>query len=244
MRKMLLLLAGLLTASQVLAEEPAGHPDDPWEGWNRGVFAFNETLDTYALKPVTKGYKAITPDPVEKGVSNFFGNLGEVVTVVNDLLQGKFGQAANDTGRVLINSTLGIAGIFEVAEPMGLEKSEGEDFGQTLATWGSGQGNYLMLPFFGPSTLRDAPGRVVDSFVNPVGYVDHVPTRNTIMGVGIIDTRAEILEVEKLAPEGDKYTYLRDIYLQRRDFLINDGAVEDDFGSYGDDDEYYDSEYE
>jgi phospholipid-binding lipoprotein MlaA len=240
MKKLIFLLIGTLFIQQALAE--SNHADDPWEGWNRKVFAFNEVLDTYAMKPLAKGYQAVAPEPVEKGVSNFFGNLGEVVTIVNDLLQGKFGQAANDTGRVLINSTLGVAGLFEVAEPMGLAKSDGEDFGQTLATWGTGQGRYLVLPFFGPSSLRDAPGTVVDAFLHPIGYVEHVPTRNSLIGGRLIDTRAQLLDAEKLI-KGDKYSFIRDVYLQRREYLINDGNVEDDFGGYDEEDGYYDSGY-
>jgi len=146
MKKILLLLTGIIFASHSLAESNVNQ-DDPWESWNRKVFVFNDTLDTYALKPIAKGYRAVTPDPVETSISRVFSNLGEVITVVNDLLQGKLSQAANDTGRVLINSTFGLAGIFEVADGMGLEKSYGEDFDQTLAVWGVGQGNYLILPF-------------------------------------------------------------------------------------------------
>ena len=239
MIKVILLLTGILFINQSVAE--GGHPDDPWEGWNRKVFVFNETLDTYVLKPVAKGYKAVAPAPVEKGVSNFFDNIGEVGNIVNDLLQGKLEQAANDTGRVLINSTLGIAGFFEIAEPMGLKKSDGEDFGQTLAAWGVGQGNYLMIPFLGPSTLRDGPGKVVDAYTNPISYVDHVPTRNTLLGSSVVDVRAELLDVEKLA-KGDRYSLVRDVYLQRREFLIHDGEVVDDFGRYEESDDYYDSD--
>lgn len=239
MKKILLLLTGIIFASHSLAESNVNQ-DDPWESWNRKVFVFNDTLDTYALKPIAKGYRAVTPDPVETSISRVFSNLGEVITVVNDLLQGKLSQAANDTGRVLINSTFGLAGIFEVADGMGLEKSYGEDFDQTLAVWGVGQGNYLILPFLGPSSVRGVPGKFADSFVNPIGYVDHVPTRNTLYGTELISMRADLLDIEKLA-SGDKYTFMRDVYLQRREFLINDGDVEDDFGGYGD--EYQDEEY-
>ena len=130
------------------------------------------------------------PNPLEKGVDNFFGNLGEVTNVVNDLLQGKFGQAAHDSGRFLINTTLGIGGLFDVAQRAGLEKSDGEDFGQTLAVWGVGEGPYLMLPLIGPSTLRDAPSKFVDSITSPFSYVDDVRTRNAARGVDLLAKRA------------------------------------------------------
>lgn len=206
------------------------NPSDPWEGFNRKVFVFNDTLDGYVLKPIAKGYKFVTPDVVELGVSNVFGNLGEVGNIVNDLLQAKIGQAGNDTGRLLINSTLGLAGIFDVASHMGLKKSDGEDFGQTLAAWGVDSGPYVMLPLFGPSSIRDGFGTGADSFLNPIRYVDHVPTRNSATFTDLVDTRAGLLSVED-AISGDKYVFLRDVYLQRREFLIKDGDVEDSFGS-------------
>jgi len=162
-----------------------------------------------------------------------FSNLGEVLNIVNDVLQGKIGQAGNDTGRLFLNSTFGIAGFFDVARHAGLEKSDGEDFGQTFATWGVGEGAYVVLPFLGPSTLRDAPGLLLDSVFDPIGEIDHVPTRNQVYGTKVLSTRAGLLEAEKLV-KGDKYTFIRDVYLQRRQFLVNDGEVEDDFG----DDDY------
>ncbi|MDX2465173.1 MAG: VacJ family lipoprotein [Porticoccus sp.] len=230
MKWTMLLLMGFLVSSQVVADS-AEITQDPWEGFNRKVFIFNDTLDTYALKPVAKGYRAVTPDPVEDGISRMFSNLGEIVNVLNDVLQGKFGQAGNDTGRFLVNTTIGLVGFFDVADDLGLPKNEGEDFGQTLGVWGVGEGPFLMLPLFGPSTLRDGPARIVDQLVNPISEVDHVPTRNTIYGVDIISTRADLLKAEELV-SGDKYSFIRDVYLQRREFLLNDGKVEDDFGSY------------
>ncbi len=214
---------------------------DPFEPVNRAVFSFNETADRYVLKPAARGYRAVTPDPVENGIARMFDNLGEIVNVANALLQGKFVQAGNDSGRFLVNSTVGVAGFFDVAQVMGLEKNDGEDFGQTLGVWGLRRGPYLVVPFLGPSTLRDAPARYADSFLNPVRYVDHVPTRNTIIGTSLLSTRARLLEAEKLT-RGDKYIFVRDVYLQRRVYLIRDGQVEDTFGSdygeYGDESEY------
>ena len=212
---------------------------DPLEPYNRVMFQFNETADRYFMKPVARGYRAVTPDPVERGLSRMFDNVGEVVNVANDLLQGKFDQAANDAGRLLINSTLGLAGFFDVAADMGLDKSDGEDFGQTLGRWGLGSGPYLVLPFLGASTLRDGPARFVDGQIDPISDIDHIPTRNSIYGVDLVVTRAELLKAEELVT-GDRYTFIRDVYLQRREYLVNDGEFEDPFGGdYGDPDDYY-----
>jgi phospholipid-binding lipoprotein MlaA len=225
-----LLLAVLLLPGVVMAGSDQA---DPLEGYNRVMFSFNDKADRWVLKPVAKGYRYVTPDFFERGVSRMFSNLGEVLNVANDLLQGKVGQAGNDGGRLLINSTIGIAGFFDVAKHAGLEKSDGEDFGQTFGVWGVGEGAYVVLPFLGPSTLRDAPSLLLDSVFNPIGEVDHVPTRNQLYGARVVSVRADLLETEKLI-KGDKYTFIRDIYLQRRQFLVNDGEVEDDFG----DDDY------
>ncbi len=231
-------MALLSVSAGVMAEDASDskNPADPWEGFNRGVFAFNDTVDGAVLKPLTKGYKAVTPDVVETGVSNVFSNLGEVGNIVNGLLQFKLGQASNDTGRLLVNSTFGLAGLFDVAKHMGLEKGTGEDFGQTLAAWGVESGPYIVLPLLGPSTIRDGVGLPADSYLNPVSHIDHVPTRNTAYGAGLLDTRSSLLGAES-AISGDRYSFIRDAYLQRREYLINDGAVEDDFGADLDDDE-------
>ncbi|GAA6152446.1 MlaA family lipoprotein [Pseudoteredinibacter isoporae] len=225
-------------AAGAVAEEAQEkkNPADPWEGFNRGVFAFNDAVDGAVLKPIAKGYKAVTPDVVETGVSNVFSNLGEVGNIVNGLLQFKLGQASNDTGRLLINSTFGLAGIFDVAKHMGLEKGTGEDFGQTLAAWGVESGPYVVLPLLGPTTVRDGVGLPADSYLNPISHVDHVPTRNSAYGADLIDTRASLLGAEG-AISGDKYSFIRDAYLQRREYLINDGKVEDDFGADLDEEE-------
>lgn len=233
MKRTMLLLMGILLSVQVLADSSASEgTQDPWEGFNRKVFVFNDTLDTYALKPVAKGYRAITPDPVEDGVSRMFSNVGEIVNVVNDLLQGKFRQAGNDTGRFLVNTTIGLVGFFDVADDLGMPKNDGEDFGQTLGVWGVGEGPYLVLPLLGPGTLRDGPAKIVDFLIDPISEIDHVPTRNQIHGVGVVSGRADLLKAEELI-SGDKYSFIRDVYLQRREYLLNDGQVEDDFGGYG-----------
>lgn len=223
-------LPGIL-AGVILLAGPAAHAskEDPWEGMNRKIFAFNEFVDRYVLKPVARAYDWITPKPVDDHVTNVFENLEDVGIFLNDVLQGKFSDASTDAGRFLINSSIGVAGIFDVATSMGLEKHE-EDFGQTFASWKIASGPYVVLPFFGPSTLRDAVGRIPGAYAMPQRYIDHVPTRNSIYGVDIVDTRSDLLKAEELI-QGDRYTFIRDVYLQRREFLIADGEVEDDFTS-------------
>lgn len=203
--------------------------EDPWESFNRKIFVFNDTVDKYFFKPVVQGYVWLAPELVERGVSNIFSNLGDVGVMVNNLCQAKPRDALTDAGRVLLNSSIGLAGFFDVATKMGLEKHE-EDFGQTLGRWHVGAGPYIVLPLLGPSTVRDAFGLVPDTYLNPQNYIDHVPTRNSVYGVDMVDTRATLLDAEKLI-QGDRYSFIRDVYLQRRDFLVHDGVIEDDFTS-------------
>ncbi|WP_446739674.1 MlaA family lipoprotein [Pseudomonas sp. TH07] len=201
--------------------------DDPWESINRPIFTFNDKLDTYALKPLAQGYQAITPQFLEDGIHNFFRNIGDVGNLANDLLQVKPRAAGVDTARLLMNTTLGLAGFFDVGTKMGLQRND-EDFGQTLGYWGMPSGPYVMLPFFGPSTVRDAPAKYVDSYTEPYRYMNDIPARNMTIGLDIIDTRASLLSAEKLI-NGDKYTFIRNAYLQNREFKVKDGQVEDDF---------------
>ncbi len=218
--------------------------EDPFESFNRRVFAFNYRLDQWLLKPLARGYAAVAPRFVEIGISNFFSNLGEIGNAANSLLQWKWGQAGNDSGRFLINSTLGLAGLFDVASKAGLPQSDGEDFGQTMAIWGVEAGPYLMLPLLGPVTIRDGIGLIPDSRINPVRFVDPTLTEYSLRALDLIDRRADLLETESLI-SGDSYTLVRDYYLQNRNYLINDGKIKDDFGSggYGDGDDYYYDEY-
>jgi phospholipid-binding lipoprotein MlaA len=220
-------LMALVGLSLLPAMSQAASEDDPWEGFNRPIFRFNDTVDTYALKPIAQGYRAVTPQFVEDGVHNVFGNIGDVGNLANNLLQGKLHNAGVDTSRLIFNTTFGLLGFFDVAKHMGLRKSD-EDFGQTLGVWGLDSGPYLVIPFLGPSTVRDAAGRVPDSFLQPYPYMDHVPTRNVTMGVEVIDTRANLLQAERLI-SGDKYIFIRNAYLQSREFKVKDGEVEDDF---------------
>lgn len=201
---------------------------DPYESINRKIFVFNEYADRYFLKPVAKGYRWITPDPIEDGIGNMFSNVTEISVALNNVLQGKFKYAAMDGGRFLVNTTVGLAGFFDVAVHWGMPRHE-EDFGQTLGYWGLNSGPYLVVPFLGPRTIRDGVGSIVDGYTDPVIRVDHVPTRNTLMGTRVVSIRAQLLKAEELV-SGDRYIFLRDAYLQRRQFLVNDGVVEDNFG--------------
>ena len=205
----------------------AASEDDPWESINRPIFRFNDMLDTYALKPLAQGYQAITPQFLEDGIHNMFRNIGDVGNLANDVLQVKPQAAGVDTARLMFNTTFGVLGFFDVGTRMGLQRND-EDFGQTLGYWGVGSGPYVMLPFLGPSTLRDAPSRYVDSYAEPYRYMNDIPARNMAIGMDVIDTRASLLSTEKLI-SGDKYVFIRNAYLQNREFKVKDGKVEDDF---------------
>lgn len=217
-------LSGLLAlacAGNALAEE---NPHDPYEGFNRSMFAVNEAIDKYAAKPVAQVYDNAVPLPVKASVGNFFGNVGDLWIGVNSALQGKFADAGVDVGRLLINSTVGIFGLFDVASELGLEKHE-EDFGQTLAVWGVGSGGYLFWPVIGPRNVRDTAGFGVDSFVDPAWRVERISARNSMVALRFVDIRASLLPADKVVEEAalDKYAYIRDAYLQRRRNQIFDG---------------------
>ncbi|WP_231423180.1 MlaA family lipoprotein [Pseudomonas sp. Leaf59] len=205
----------------------AASEDDPWESVNRPIFSFNDTVDTYALKPIAQGYQFITPQFVQDGVHNFFRNIGDVGNLANNVLQLKPHNAGVDTARLLVNTTFGVLGFVDVGTRMGLQRSD-EDFGQTLGYWGVGSGPYVMLPLLGPSTLRDAPSKYVDSYTSPYRYMNDIDWRNSVFGLNLVDTRASLLDSEKLIT-GDKYTFIRNAYLQNREFKVKDGKVVDDF---------------
>jgi len=209
--------------------EPIEPPKDPWEGFNRKMFAFNDTLDRFFLKPVAQGYRFVTPDPVETGVSNFFSNLGEVSNVVNNMLQWKWRKVGNSTGRLLLNTTVGFGGLFDVARYAGLPKQDPESFGQTLSYWGVSSGPYVILPFLGPSTMTDTVASPVDWYLDPFSYVDDNTVLYGTKALDILQSRAALLDAEKLI-SGDKYVFIREAYLQRREYLVQDGQVQDDFG--------------
>jgi len=216
---------GVALAAAVLSgcATTANNPKDPFEGFNRAMFAVNEGVDV-VLKPVAQGYDYVAPQPVKTGIGNFFGNIYDVWTAFNNFLQGKGGDGLSDVGRVLVNTTIGIAGVFDVASEMGLEK-HAEDFGQTLGKWGVDDGPYFYWPIIGPRTTRDTFAWVVDSYADPVWYVDDVSVRNSLVGVRFIDLRASFLPTDKIVDQAafDKYSYIRDAYLQHRRSEINDG---------------------
>lgn len=201
-------------------------PADPLERVNRGIYAFNMTADEYVLEPVTRGYVRVVPRPVRRGIGNFLSNLSYPLVIANDLLQLKFTQAARDTGRFLMNTTLGIGGLFDPASDVGLTKHN-EDFGQTLGYWGVGEGWYLMLPLLGPSSNRDLVGFVVDSYGNPINHVDFEHRDEVRIGLIVLDaldTRAQLLGTEQLLRDQfDPYVFLRTAYLERRLNLVHDG---------------------
>ncbi|MCF3195726.1 MULTISPECIES: MlaA family lipoprotein [Pseudomonas] len=205
----------------------AATEDDPWEGFNRVVFKFNDTLDTYALKPIAQGYQFITPQFLEDGIHNMYRNVGDVRNLANNVLQVKPHAAGVDTARLLMNTIVGVGGFFDVGTKMGLQRND-EDFGQTLGYWGLSSGPYLVLPLLGPSTVRDALGIYPDSYAEPYRYMHDVSARNTVAGMKIIDARANLLSAEKLIT-GDKYIFIRNAYLQSREFKVKDGQVVDDF---------------
>lgn len=232
------LLAGILSLSMTASVAALEYDDyyedeirnpDPWEPVNRVVFRFNDTLDTYALRPVAKGYDRIMPEFLNDGVSNVFNNLGEPKNLVNNLLQGKMHDASVDLARFLMNTTVGVVGVFDVATRMGLQRND-EDFGQTLGAWGVQSGPYVMLPLFGPSTVRDTGGFAAEGLAGYSyrGQMDHVPSRNTASGVDLVDTRAGLLSQERLI-SGDKYRFIRNVWLQNREYKVMDGQVEDEF---------------
>ena len=197
---------------------------DPLENFNRAIYKFNDVADGAIIKPVSKGYKTIAPDFVIKGVNNFFNNIRDVITVINDLLQFKIEHAMNDTGRVIVNSTIGILGFVDVHSINGGERRK-EDFGQTLGYWGVSQGAYLVLPFIGPSTTRDAVGFVTDTIAfDPISYINNVRGRNQLRLMQFIDARTELLNASSIMDEAslDPYAFQRDAYLQYREALLND----------------------
>ena len=220
------LITSLLLTACVLCGCAAGpDPRDPLEPFNRKLYAFNEGVDKAVLKPVAKGYVAVVPQLVRRGVTNVFNNLGVIVTTFNDALQLKGSKVPVDFARFTTNMIFGLGGLIDVATELKIE-NRNEDFGQTLGYWGLASGPYLILPLFGPSSTRDASGRVVDFVASPFFYWNPDPAiRWGVFALDIIDSRANLLEVEKFLDTAsiDRYSFLRDAYLQRREYLIHDG---------------------
>ena len=223
-------LAGCASTPTEVSEQ-----NDPWVGWNRGTQTFNDNLDKAIVKPLAKGYQWITPEFVDEGVTNFFSNINDIGVTINDLLQFKMTQSGMDAGRFLINTTAGVAGFIDVATMIDLPKHK-EDFGQTLGFWGVPSGNYLVLPFFGPSSPRDTIGLVGDALFNPLTYVSifggAAATAATAGSkvVDVTDKRANLMTTEKIVNEGsiDRYDFIKNSYEQNRDYLIHDGNPPED----------------
>ncbi|WP_435626263.1 MlaA family lipoprotein [Candidatus Ferrigenium straubiae] len=222
MNALRLLIALAAIALTGCASTHTKNPSDPLESFNRGIYQFNDTVDKAIAKPVAQGYSAVMPVPGKVMVSNFFSNLDDVIVTANDLLQFKFAQAASDGARFLFNTTFGVFGLFDVASR--LEKHN-EDFGQTLGYWGIGNGPYLVLPFLGSSTVRDGVGLYADSFPSRIRHVNHMRTRNQLYLTKAINLRAQLLDQEKVLDEAalDRYEFIRDAYLLRRESLVYDG---------------------
>lgn len=219
-----LLLAGCATLP------PGSEPDprDPWEPFNRSMFSVNDTLDRSVARPVARGYVKVVPQPMRTGVGNFFTNLNYPSTVANSLLQGKFAHFANDLGRLVVNTTLGIGGLFDPATQFGLAMND-EDLGQTLGKWGVPAGPYLMRPILGPSTVRDTFGDVADFYIDPKHYVTSPWLKYGLYVQEIVDRRAQLLSAESVQENAyDRYAFVRNAWLQRREYLISDGASADD----------------
>ncbi len=243
---------GVLSISWIMtgcATPPTHDKADPFENFNRGVFAINDGIDKIVLKPVAETYTTLMPELIDTGVTNFFSNINDVIVVANDLLQLKFKQAASDTGRLVLNSTVGLMGFIDIASEFGLPKHL-EDFGQTLGYWGVGDGPYLVLPFLGPSSVRDTVGLGADIFLDPRFYVGGSREARVIFAsevVNKVDLRADLIDMEDILDVAalDKYSYLRDAYLARRNYLVYDeNPPLDDEDMFGDDDESEDDESE
>ena len=220
-------IACLLSVSACVTLPPNSprSPQDPWESWNRGVYRVNDKLDRAIAKPVARTYVRIVPQPIRTGVTNFFDNLDTPTVMINDALQGKFLAAGNDLGRFLLNSTVGLAGLLDPATSAGMAKNN-EDFGQTLGHWGVHPGPFVELPILGPSDLRDAPSKVVDSYTNPRQYIHNSYVKYGLWLPSLVDTRARLLPLdETLKNVYDPYAFIRDAYLQRRAYLVSDGKV-------------------
>ena len=212
----------LLLSFPIFGEEIS----DPFEDLNRDIFIFNEKLDEKLLKPAALTYRKVTPQFARTGVTNFFNNLEEIDTTINQVLQGEIKYAFNDASRFVINSTIGLLGLIDVASKMGLERHE-EDFGQTLGVWGFNSGPYIMIPFLGPSNPRDLLSRPISSFLSGTFAMEDNDVKITLVSIDALETRERLLDAETLII-GDKYIFVKDAYVQSREYEINNGSTEDD----------------
>lgn len=224
------LLFSLAVTMMLAGCATTAHQDDPWYGWNHGAHTFNDNVDRFVVKPIAQGYEYITPEFVDRGVTNLFSNINDVGVTVNDVLQFKMLQGGMDASRFVLNTTVGVAGLMDVATLVDLPKHN-EDFGQTLGYWGVGSGPYLVLPFFGPSSPRDTVGRIGDALLNPLTYVSFIGGAASAATAGskvvdVADSRADMMRTEKIVDEAtidDRYDFIKNAYKQRREYLINDG---------------------
>ena len=227
-----ILYLALLTGCAGAGSKPLTNPEvDPWENLNRSIYSINTTVDRYTLKPIAKGYRAVVPQPIRTGVSNFSNNLYTPASAVNNLLQGKPKRMVSDLSRFVVNTTIGLGGFIDIASASGLEEYN-EDFGQTLATWGAPDGPFVILPFFGPYTLRDAIALPVNFWLDTLRQIDSSSIRDKLWALRFIDLRYRLLAAEGLLETSkDPYVTLRESYLQNRRFVIHDGnpPLEDDF---------------
>jgi phospholipid-binding lipoprotein MlaA len=224
--------AFLLLLCIFVASDAGAQTNDPWRETNERLFRLNDYFDQLIVRPVASGYILFIPRIARQGIGNFFSNIDDINVFVNDLLQLKLDAAMNDSGRFLVNSTLGLGGVLDIASGFGLYKNE-EDFGQTLGHWGVGAGPYVMLPVFGASNVRDSFGLVLDTLFNPIQYLDEESLRLTLFFVKETDARSGLLALDELIT-GDRYLFVREAYVQRRDYLVADGQLEDEFGDFGD----------
>jgi phospholipid-binding lipoprotein MlaA len=216
----LVVLLGLVSGC---ASTPNGDPGDPYENTNRKIYNFNDSLDRKIMQPIARGYVNVTPKPVRSGVTNFFDNVGSLNVIANDLLQGKGVQFLSDTGRFVVNSTIGLGGLFDPAKKMGL-RAHNEDLGQTFGVWGAGEGAYLNIPLAGPSSFRNAPGIVSAMLLNPLTYLNPV-VNIPLAVVSAVNTRANLLDATNIRDQAalDPYTFVREAYRQQREYKIYDG---------------------
>ena len=235
--KLRIVLSSLLATSMLSGCSTTASTDknDPWESWNRDVHGFNKDVDEAILKPIAKGYDEVVPNPVDESITNVFSNINDIGVTINDFLQLKFAQGGMDASRFLINTTIGLVGIFDVAKEFDLPKHD-EDFGQTLGYWGVPTGSYMVLPLIGASTPRDTVGLIGDALFNPLTYISFfggVAANAATAGataVDVTDTRSDLMQSEKIVDEAavDKYDFVKNAYLQRRNYLVHDGKVPDD----------------
>ncbi len=221
------LAVAALSAALITGCATTGNPDDPLEGYNRAMFSFNDQVDKVVVKPAAQVYEAVLPQPVRTGVGNVLGNLGDPWIALNNMLQGKFAEGMSDLMRFALNSTWGLLGLLDIASEAGLPKHD-EDLGQTLGRWGVGEGAYIVLPFFGPRTVRDAVALPADMMGNEPFSIDHVPTRNTVLATRVVHGRSVLLGTDRTLEQAalDRYAFVRDFYLEQRRYKVNDGRQE------------------